>query len=339
MASKKVFMMQQIITKYWFLICLTFFTACGLFLGLRLPADELDSLIKAIDKRLLVGLVLFLMSFTLDSQQLLKSVKFPLPVFWACLVNMVFIPLLGWLMMPLQLTVDFRYGLMIAASVPCTMAAASVWTRKAEGNDAISLMVTLLTNGFCFLITPFWLEWTTSRQLSVSTGELMSRLVVTALLPMVLGQLLRQPAKLKQLAVNRKIAIGVIAQWGVLVIVFVAGCTAGRQLNGSGTVPAFNAILLVWGSVVVIHLAAMGVGYAGSRLMQFSNADQRAILFASSQKTLPIGLLIATSASMFGDPNLLGEGKGIPFALFPMLLYHASQLFIDTLIANKVSKK
>jgi hypothetical protein len=38
---------------------------------------------------------------------------------------------------------------------------------------------------------------------------------------------------------------------------------------------------------------------------------------------------------MFGNPNLLSPGEVVPFALFPILLYHVSQLFIDTAIADR----
>ena len=57
-----------------------------------------------------------------------------------------------------------------------------------------------------------------------------------------------------------------------------------------------------------------------------------------TQKTLPIGLLIATGADMFGDPDLLGPGRGVPLAVFPMLMYHASQMFLDTVVASRLRK-
>jgi len=81
----------------------------------------------------------------------------------------------------------------------------------------------------------------------------------------------------------------------------------------------------------------MAVGMQGARRMGFSWADRAAIAFASSQKTLPIGVLVATDPTMFGNPNLLGPGEGIPFAVFPMLMYHASQLFIDTAVADRLA--
>jgi sodium/bile acid cotransporter 7 len=52
--------------------------------------------------------------------------------------------------------------------------------------------------------------------------------------------------------------------------------------------------------------------------------DVVAAAFAGSQKTLPIGLLVATELA----------GKGVPFVVFPILMYHASQLILDTMIAD-----
>ena len=52
----------------------------------------------------------------------------------------------------------------------------------------------------------------------------------------------------------------------------------------------------------------MRVGMTGGRLCGFAEFDIRAIAFASSQKTLPIGILIATDTTMFGNPDLLGPG-------------------------------
>ena len=42
----------------------------------------------------------------------------------------------------------------VAAVVPCTLASASVWTRKAGGDDSISMMTTVVTNLACLLVVP-----------------------------------------------------------------------------------------------------------------------------------------------------------------------------------------
>ncbi|MEE3284988.1 MAG: bile acid:sodium symporter, partial [Planctomycetota bacterium] len=59
--------------------------------------------------------------------------------------------------------------------------------------------------------------------------------------------------------------------------------------------------------------------------------DRIAVLFGSSQKTLPIGVYLATSPE-------IGIAAMNPFAVFPMLMFHASQLFVDTIIAGRIAE-
>ena len=216
---------------------------------------------------------------------------------------------------------------MIAATVPCTMAAASVWTRKAGGNDAVSLLVTMLTNGTCFLFTPLWLSLIVGSSFEFDTYAMMRRLIVSALIPATLGQLARLSQRLRQFATDHKPGVGAVAQICVLIIVFAAAfLKAGPQLSGNGG-PGIGLlpILLVWASCIAVHLTAMFIAWHGSRLLGITRDDRVAIAFAGSQKTLPIGLLVANH---FGG-----------FALFPMLMFHASQLFIDTWIAERIAEK
>jgi predicted Na+-dependent transporter len=65
-------------------------------------------------------------------------------------------------------------------------------------------------------------------------------------------------------------------------------------------------------------------------MLGLSREDRIAVLFGSSQKTLPIGVYLATSPEMFGSGSF-------PFAVFPMLMFHATQLFVDTIIADRIA--
>ena len=326
--------MLDVLQKRWFLVSLAVLIPGGLAVGVQLSADQVETLKGIVRPHIVTAVVLFLMSVSLNSRQLADSLQYPGPVLWAGVVNYGFIPLAAMLMMPWQLLPDFRYGLMIAASVPCTMAAASVWTRKARGNDAVSLLVTVSTNGLCFLITPFWLTLATRSGVQLDVGEMIVRLVVAVLIPTLCGQGIRLWSRVARFADRHKTRIGVAAQACILSIVVTAACDAGYRLNedvdGRSILPA---VLLVWGCCVLLHLLAMAVGMAGGRLLRFPRADRVAIAFASSQKTLPIGLLLATDPSMFGNPEI-----GIPLAVFPMLMYHASQLFIDTVVADRLAE-
>jgi sodium/bile acid cotransporter 7 len=348
--------MREFFRRHWFLTTLAALIVCGMTQGALGHGPWIEPAVKWIDPRWTTAVVLVLMSFSLDSEHLWAAFRAPRPVVIGFLMNYGLAPLLAWGLMGWQEPADFRVGLMIAASVPCTMAAASVMTRKAGGNDAVSLLTTVATNMVCFLLTPLWLQLTTATQVQLPVRRLMIELLEGVLLPTLAGQLLRQPAGLREFAVRHKTGIGVIAQILIEVLVFTAALRAGTALHrmqvgtvavqdsaresaadqaqAPRSVPARSIgvenILVSWVSAVFIHVVALSGGWWLARWSGSAHAEAAAVAFAGSQKTLPIGLMIST------DPGLFGSA--FPFAMFPMLLYHTSQLFFDTWLASRMGR-
>ncbi|MCH2202274.1 MAG: bile acid:sodium symporter [Fuerstiella sp.] len=318
--------------RHWFLVWLLILIPLGIVLGRHDSTFGVAALIHNLPTAVCTGAILFLMSVTLDTGKLMLSLRRPYPVITACSINMLFIPLLCLPILTLQQTPAFQVGLLIAACVPCTMAAASVWTRKAEGNDAVSLLVTLVTNGSCFLLTPAWMEvgrvmfGTADTSDTVSFGGMMVLLIFGALLPALLGQIVRTHQTVRSWVDRKKSVISSSAQAIILSLVFISSFKGGQRFDfGDGALP-HQALLIVWGSCVALHLAAAAAGWFCSGLFGFAESDRRAIVLAGSQKTLPIGLLMS-------------EATGMPFSIIPMLLFHGSQLFIDTWIAGRLKQR
>ena len=320
---------RSALKQRWFLTGLFVLIPAGLLIGRLAPAAQLQHTVSFLPARAVTAIVLFLMSFSLNTSALASSLRRPGPVLWASLVNFGLIPLATIGLMSLQTIRDYQIGLMIAASVPCTMASCSVWTRKAGGNDAVSLLVTMLTNGVCFVITPFWMIVATRINVDLGFDAMVVRLAQAVLIPSLIGQLLRLSKPAAVFATANRTQFGVIAQGLILVMVFAASCRAGIRLQQDEAIPGLGATLLVLSTCIALHLSAMFVGVVGARMFGVSLADQKAIAFASSQKTLPIGVLLAETFS---------RAAGVPFVLFPMLMYHASQLFIDTAIADRYAR-
>jgi len=326
--------MIAFLRKRWFLLTLVLLITGGLTLGARLPREQIDRWSGYVQPQWITMLVLFLMAFSLDTAKLRAAAKSPAPVLWAAVVNSAGIPLMALVLIRGQLIVDFRYGLMIAASVPCTLAAVSVWTRRAGGNDAVSLLITLVTNLSCFLVTPFWLNLAASSEGSpvrLDPWDMVWKLLLVVLVPTLLGQACRMRRPWRESATRNKTAIGVMAQGLILLLVFLASALkAGPELGNTERTVGALPIAVVWASCIGLHLAAMGIGMAGGRVLGFAREDRAAVLFGSSQKTLPIGVYLATDAAFFGQ---------FGFAVFPMVMFHASQLFIDTLVADRLAAR
>tara|TARA_B100001939_G_scaffold203575_1_gene175008 strand:- start:108 stop:1163 length:1056 start_codon:yes stop_codon:yes gene_type:complete len=325
---------MMILKKHWFLVGLLILIPLGILLGRNDPPEWLPGLVRSVPTSICTGAILFLMSVTLDSGRLFQSLRKPLPVLLACGVNQLCIPLLCLPLLFLQASPDLRVGLLISASVPCTMAAASVWTRRAGGNDAVSLLVTLLTNGLCFVVTPLWMsvgtEWFGTSDASRGLGfvPMMQRLVLTALLPALAGQLLRLAPKPKDVVDRNKPKFSMMAQSIILFLVFVSCFKGGMDFakNNLGEGLRHTEFLTVWVCCIGLHVAAMGIVWVLSGVLKLKESDRRATVIAGSQKTLPIGMLVS-------------QATGLPFSLLPMLMYHASQLFIDTWVADRLAAR
>jgi sodium/bile acid cotransporter 7 len=274
--------------------------------------------------------VLFLMSVTLDTHQLLRVLKAPWPVLLATLVSFVCIPLMGSMLMKLIHIEEMVIGIAIITCVPSTLSTASVSTRRAGGNDAVTLVTTLLTNVLCPLMTPMLLMWLLASESPLNLGNMVYGLILMALLPTIFGQLLRQIPVCQRFIDKHRAIFAALAQIGILVLI------AKTAIQHSGTFQAglqkadsLIALLITWIGCMTIHLVGAWIGWQSSKLVGFSVRDRIGVAFGGSQKTLPIGLILATTPGYFSP-------EALTLAVFPVLMYHFSQLIIDTVFLERL---
>jgi sodium/bile acid cotransporter 7 len=222
------------------------------------------------------------------------------------------------------LTADLAVGLIVASAVPCTLASAAVWTRLAGGNDSVSLLVTMFTNLSCFVVTPAIIYLLAGKSgVEIEFSEMALKLLLLIVLPIVAAQLLRLIAPVGRWAAANKQLLSTYAQLGILSIVLVGAVRCGERiaaLEGELSGVA-GQVLLMLVLVAAIHLVAWWAGLRTAAALGMARADQLAVAFAGSQKTLMVGLAIALE---FGG-----------LAALPMLAYHVEQLLVDTVLAGR----
>jgi sodium/bile acid cotransporter 7 len=191
-------------------------------------------------------------------------------------------------------------------------------------------MVSIVTNLSCALVTPLLL-WimagATIEDEKFRLAPMMVRLAVIVAAPILLAQSLRRWPAVAAWATCRRMALGVVCQVGMLFMVFTGVVQCGAKLNGAGTA---GAGWMAWGatigSVLVVHLGTLWAAQSLGRLLGLGREEWIAVGFAGSQKTLLVGLGLAISyADFFG-----------PLAVLPMVVYHITQLLVDTLIADRL---
>ncbi|MEO8498369.1 MAG: bile acid:sodium symporter [Planctomycetota bacterium] len=317
--------MKRYLIQRWFLIALVAVLAIGSYFarpleplaGLELPGTSFPF------RSAVVAVVMFLMAFPLEASVMWQAMRRPWPPVLAVAVNFGLLPLFAW-GVSFGLNADLGGGLLVAAATPCTLASAAVWTRRAGGNDTVAILVTIITNLFCFIVTPLWLLAMTGQSVSspeLSLTKMSLNLGSLVVLPMAAAQLLRLYKPLGIWVTREKQLFSVLAQCGLLVMVLFGAIQSGIRLSDP-TQPRLSAIDLIamLAAVCFVHTVMLWVGLVLAKLARFSREDQIAVAFSGSQKTLMVGLLMAISLQV---------------SILPMVAYHISQLFIDTLIADR----
>ena len=312
---------MALLRRQWFLVALAAVLGGGMTLH-----ESLEPFASRFPRGALVAIVMFLTALPLEFRQFTSTIRKWQGLALALALNVVAAPLAAYLLrgtLPAQLAV----GLVVACSVPCTLASAAVWTRRGGGNDALALCVTMITNLACFVVMPATLAWllATSITLPLTAEELSWRLTRLVLLPIVAAQVIRQMPHAAAWAATAKASLATACQFGILTMVLIGAVSAGETLASiDATSYAWWQIPTLVVVVTVLHLGLFFSGWWGARLLGIDTRDAIAIAIAGSQKTLTVGLDVALS---FGG-----------LAILPMVAYHVAQLLLDTILVDRLRR-
>ena len=310
--------MQKLLVKHWFVLAIL----GVLLLGVTL-APAVAGPMEQFPLRLMIILVMFFTAVSMPSSAISSALRTPTPVLWALLLGYSVVPglaLLAARTLFLHHT-DLAVGLLIAGAVPCTLASAVIWTRLAGGQEAVALLVTLSSNLLCFIVTSAWVAGTTGTDVQLELGPMVRNMFVVIAFPVGLGQALRRNQSASDLADRWKTPIAVLNRCLILLVVLSAAVKAGERFR---TTPLPMGLLLTLVATCLgIHLITWSLGwFSGRNLFRFSREATIAVAFSGSQKTLPVGLFVASQ--YFPQLGL---------ASLPILVYHVTQLVSDTWIA------
>jgi sodium/bile acid cotransporter 7 len=315
--------MLAFLQQRWFLLTLI----VALWAGMVHP-NWMRPIADWLPSNVIVAAVTFVMALPLETNALWNAARRPGPAWLAVSLNSGVAPPLGWLA-SLLLPAELATGVIVATAVPCTLATAAVWTRRAGGNDAVAFLVTVITNLACFLVVPAWLRLlvgTTAqdaiRRTEIDYGRIVVGLILLVVLPLIVAQLMRQWRSIGDWAAQHKQEFSSAAQIGVLLMVLMGAVHCGERLNAAtnGSVLTAGNVGVMIFAVVLVHVTLLALGFVLSGALGFNRGDAIAVAFSGSQKTMMVGAYLALAIG--------------PLAILPMVAYHAAQLVIDTMLAD-----
>lgn len=274
----------------------------------------------------LVFAVMWMMAAPVPFELVTRTLARPWPGLLAATINMGLVPLLALGVSPL-LTPELGGGLLVAATVPSTLASAAVWTRKAGGDDTVAIFVTLLTNLVCVVVTPLWLMALLGVQVELNPRELMLNLALIVVLPITLAQLMRCNAAFSSLAERSKTSLARWCQYGILAMVLLGSVHMGQRLSAGDRASQGTEVLHI-GAVIVaasaVHVAALAIAWFLAGWLGIQRPQRIAVSLSGSQKTLMVGLKLAIDCGV---------------SILPMVVFHVSQLLIDAVIVQHWNRK
>lgn len=293
----------------------------GLLLANQQP-DLLTNVFAVLTIPIVAALTLFVLALNMDASELGRAWRQPRAALLGVLVNLAIGPVVCYLAATTLLEGDYRVGLIVTGCLPCTLTSAVLITRLARGDEAAALLSVFLSNLLATVLTPLWLLALTGKIASMSLADMMGRLVLWLVLPVLAGVAARRWRPLAQWADQNDALLAGVCRLLVLLVIFQAALTAKTkmlELNRSWSLADLGPVAAV---TLGTHFVLLALGYTlGQNLLGAPSA--LAVGITGSQKTLPLGAaLLAVYYPQY------------PLAMVSLLFFHVGQLVLDPWITT-----
>lgn len=245
----------------------------------------------------------------------------------AMLSSLLFFPIITKLSADIALPQEFMIGACIIATAPVTVASGVVMTAIGRGNVPLALFICVLGNLLAIFTIPLSLNLLLQfeNNIELPVLKMLTGLLITVLIPTVCGQLVRPFVKNKVLSLKKPFSI--FQQCIVLLIIFNAVASSTDRIINAGTTIIFVAIFMV-----LLHSVILIMNFIISKIIRLDLPSTTAFTIQVSQKTLTVSYLVW--AGYFS--------AHYPLAMVPGILYHLTQMIMDTFVAEwfrKIAEK
>lgn len=312
------------------------FLPVGLLLALALgifcpPPGIALSEFQFLETRLqdpLVILIFLIAGYTLKNPLKELCKKDLLLVKAAILINLIFSPFLAWIaIQSFSLSDGQAIGLAVMAAVPTTLSSAVVLTRSAKGDELRALILTVILALVGLITAPIAVGLCLEQgsKIEVPVLGMMWKLFKLVVVPMAIG---------KAFAVfinnNTHPSLKYLPSASVILIMLMTISANSGELTSQSSGNILFSVLLAVG----LHLLLFFAAWACALGLKLPKGQQAALVFTSSQKTLPLALTILVSLSTSG----ISKGT-IAVATVLCVTFHLSQIFIDAALVPMFTPK
>jgi sodium/bile acid cotransporter 7 len=220
---------------------------------------------------------------------------------------------------------ELASGIVFLGCLPSTIQSSIGFTAVARGNVAAAIAAASASNLLGVFLTPLLVAITLHASGAASPHALQA-IVLQLLAPFLAGQLLRR--WIGAWVTANGAWLSKVDRGSILLVVYTAfsGAVAG------GVWRRLGALDLLWllGLCAVLLGAVLWATWTAARALRFDKADEIAIVFCGSKKSLASGVPIAAALFPAATAGL---------ALLPLMIFHQIQLMACAVIAQRYAKR
>ena len=304
-----------------FILALLATVGIACLLPARGQGAEIASTVSSIG----VGVLFFLYGARLSTSEALAGLRHWRLHLTILAATFVLFPLLGLatrLLVPAVLTRTLAAGVIFVCTLPSTVQSSIAFTSIARGNVAAAICAASFSSLVGIVVTPLLVGLLLNTTGAGFSLHSLTSIALQLLAPFVAGQFARRWIG-GWIAAHKKI-VGRADRTTILIVVYTAfseGVVAGIWHEIS--LLALGGLLVV---NVALFFAVLGVLKLATSRLGFSRADQIAIVFCGSKKSLASGLPMATVLFPAGAVGLI---------VLPLMLFHQAQLMICAVLARR----
>lgn len=243
----------------------------------------------------------------------------------------ILFPLLVLLVRPLLQTQEQEtiwLAFFFLAALPSTVSSSVVMVSIAKGNIPAAIFNASISGIIGILVTPLWMGlFVTSDQAGFSFVDIYTKLIVQIILPVVVGVLLQR--YLGDFAQKHSSKITLFDKSIILLIIYKSFASSFNDKIFS-TVSMLDLVLILLGVLILFTIAYFSTGFIASKL-NFNKEDLITAQFCGTKKSLVHGTVF--SKIIFGNMAVIG------IVLLPIMLFHAIQILIISVVATKLAKR
>ena len=245
------------------------------------------------------------------------------------LFTFAFFPLVGLAMAPLAnhvLPAELALGLLYVCLLPSTVQSSIAFTSIAGGNVPAALTSASLSNLLGVVATPLLVLALAQGQGGALDFSSVEKIALQILAPFLVGQLVRP--LIGGWLTRHKAVTGFVDRGSILLVVYAA--FSDGMVAGVWTQVGWRDLLLVVAFDIAILLVVLAATTQAARRLGFTRADEIAIVFCGSKKSMATGIPMA---------NILFAGQAVSLVVLPLMLFHQIQLFACAAIARRYAAR